>query len=269
MRIPNPRDDFNLFLALLEVGTPFSFIRFSDGEMEVIRNHAFSISSGTVVWRKGTVFGGYPDHDEKTFDPDRDARLRLALVDSAKYRGQGFYKGVPVASQGAREDQQLMIEYNGGTADNLTFADLLINSNYLRFLKEMLPTLVEVDGLVFVGNHRANTRQISPQWLHCSIGDNIFPEFDTVVPTVLELLRERPRGSIVLCSASSISNVIGHRLHQLRPDMTFIDVGTSLNPLLGLGSCTRQYQTQLLPWKYGNFSNKLKYLLFGNHTVRW
>lgn len=269
MRTPNPRSDFNLLLTLLEARSPFSFIRFSDGEMEVIRNQAFSISGGTVVWRKGTVFGGYPDHDEKTFEPDRDAKLRLALVDSAKYRGQGFFKGVPVASQGAKEDQQLMIEYNGGSSDNLTFADLLINSNYLRFLREMLPILVERDGLVFIGNHRANTRQISHEWEHRPIGDNIFPEFDTVVPAVLELLKERPTGSTVLCSASSVSNVMGHRLHQIRPDMTFIDVGTSLNPLLGLGSCTRQYQTQLLPWKYGNFSNKLKYLLFGNHTVRW
>lgn len=269
MHTPNQRHDFELLLSLLDGNSPFTFIRFSDGEMEVIRNHAFSISSGVVVWRKGIVFGGYPDHDAKTFEPDRDSKLRLALISSAQYRGHNFFKGVPVASQGAKLDQQLMINYNGGVTDFLTFADLLINSNYLRFLKVMLPRLAGRKELVFVGNHRANTRRIGSHVQHVPLGDNIFPEFESVVPSILDSLVTRPRNSTVLSSASSISNVLGHRLHEIRPDITFIDVGTSLNPMLGLGDCTRQYQTQLLPWKYGNISKKLKYHLFGNHTVKW
>ena len=45
--------------------------------------------------------------------------------------------------------------------------------------------------------------------------------------------------SLVLSSASSLSNIIAHKLHV--KNITFIDIGTSVNDLLSLDSETREY----------------------------
>ena len=40
---PNPKDHFNSFMHLLNAKKPFTFIRFSDGEVEVLRNRKLFI----------------------------------------------------------------------------------------------------------------------------------------------------------------------------------------------------------------------------------
>jgi hypothetical protein len=78
-----------------------------------------------------------------------------------------------------------------------------------------------------------------------------------------------PKSSLVLSSASSLSNILGHKLHTLRADLTFIDVGTSLNHLIGLGRSSRAYHTQLEPWTFRTLRPKVLYRLFGGHRIKW
>jgi hypothetical protein len=162
-----------------------------------------------------------------------------------------------------------MIDLNGGDVQGLTFSDLFINENYRAFIKELLPLFLQNQNVTFVGNFRSNIPKLSEKWSHLAISDNVFPVYEDLFPKLLKTLTELDVNALVLSSASSISNTLGHQLHRARPDITFVDVGTSLNPFIGLGQATRAYQTQLLPWSPKNVSRKLKYQLLGNHRMKW
>ena len=58
---------------------------------------------------------------------------------------------------------------------------------------------------------------------------------------ILNNLFDIPSGSLILSSASSLSNIIGFELFNQRNDITFLDIGTSINDLIGLQEITRTY----------------------------
>ena len=60
-------------------------------------------------------------------------------------------------------------------------------------------------------------------------------------------LQAAPDSALILSSASSLSNVLGHRLRISRPDLTFLDIGTVLNDFMGLPLGTRAYHKLLDP----------------------
>lgn len=269
MPVPTANNEFDQFRLRFLKGIPTTFVRFSDGELEVLRGNPLSILNGVVNWRLGTLDAKYPEHDNKSFVPERDGALRADLTASALYRSEGYFKGVPTSSNKAVGDRDYMIQLNGGDKDGLSFSDLFINENYLNFLNNILPIFLANVNVMFIGNFRADLSRLSDMWTHLPVQDNAFPNYEVVLPRLLTKLSSAEMSSVILSSASSLTNILGHKLHEIRPDISFIDVGTSLNPFVGLGEATRAYQTQLLPWNSRNISRKLKYQLFGNHRMKW
>jgi hypothetical protein len=266
---PNPGMHFSFFREKITALKPFSFVRFSDGEIEILRSRPLSISEGLVDWSKGSVKFDYPIHDYKSYVPERDVLLRTDLIESARYLNSGYYKGVVTGGNNAIEDRDFLVELNGGTTNNLSFADLFINEHYLQFLNQILPLLKMREDVYFVGNFRASVEALSVGWSKVSVPDNFFPNYTSVAQEIFDSLINVPSSSLILSSASSLSNILGHKLHVSRPDLTFIDVGTSLNHLIGLGRSSRAYHTQLEPWNLRTLRPKLLYRLFGGHRLKW
>ena len=73
------------------------------------------------------------------------------------------------------------------------------------------------------------------------IPDNFFSNYQNVKKDILDKLLHIPSGSLVLSSASSLTNILGFQLFKLRKDVTFIDVGTAINDLISLDTITRSY----------------------------
>jgi hypothetical protein len=110
---------------------------------------------------------------------------------------------------------------------------------------------------------------LNPNWGHITLPDNAFAEFPEIVERLLTELLNMPEKAIVLCSASSLTNILGQRLHQADRDRTFIDVGTTLHPLTSMPDSLREYQSQMLPWSRKTFKRKLMYLFRGRKSLRW
>jgi len=168
------RQDFELVKLLLINKNPFTFIRFSDGEMEVVRNERLFIGKGRISWSRGEVSYSYPDFDYKDFSPARDQKLRADLLASAEYRSDYYFKGVPTAHNDAIRDRNLMVALNGENTTNLTFADLLINENFLAFRKLLIPLFSNFATVYYFGNHRANPKLINESWKLVPLQDNFF-----------------------------------------------------------------------------------------------
>lgn len=263
------KQDFTAMRYLLSHRIPFTFIRFSDGEMEIIANTKLVISEGSVEWRGKKNAANYPAFDNKSFIPERDAAFRTDLVEAAQFRAPHFIKGIRTRGAFGLRDKTKMIELNSGSLDGLTFSDLLINENWRLFIDKAVPLLIDRSDVTFFGNYRAKPELLDANIRHVKIGDDFIPDYDVVLEVAMAELINLPLGSTVLSSASSLSNILGHKLFIVRPDLTFIDVGTALNPFIGLDDGLREYHSQLLPWTPRNFKKKALYYILGSHRMRW
>lgn len=265
---PRGGQHFDVLRNKLIANEAFSFIRFSDGEMEIIRNEYLEIGREFVVWSKGVLKHNYPEFDKKTFDPDRHQGLRNDLIESAEYKGRNFFKGIPTSHNAALEDKSLMIKLNGESIENLTFADLFLNENYRRFIREILPLLVNKRDVFVVGNFRMRPEFLA-DWKLVAVGDNFFEMYPETLQKVLQAILQAPPRSTVLSSASSLSNIVGMHLHRERPDLTFIDIGTSLHGYMGMESNVRRYHYHAAPWSRRTALRKIYYLCDPDFRLRW
>ncbi len=265
----NSRKDFSTVRKWLQGRIPFTFIRFSDGEMEIIRNQPLKIGKGVISWRKGEFTNRYPVYDEKEFNPTKDVALRDELIQAAKYRHSHFLKGIPASHNGALSDRNLMIELNGNSIANLTFSDLFLNQNFLKFRNQIVPIFMGFDNVFVLGNFRMKPVLLNRKWRLIPIPDNAFPKFDQVIKDTMDELSIVPRNSLVLASASSLSNIIGKRLYEIRKDITFFDVGTSMHDLMGLDLGIREYHWVLMPNNRTGIKAKINLLRRRSFWLKW
>lgn len=257
------------FEAMISQGLVFTFVRFSDGECEILSGNHLEISDSGVDWSRGASSFIYPRYDFKSFDPDKDIDLMKALLESAQYRAPGYFKGIPTAHNNSQVYSKQLYDLNGSSCEGLTFSDLFVNSNYRKFLSGLFVKVRSSPNVALIGNYRMDPSLVSSHWTHHKLGDDLFQQFQSTVSECLEFIRRLPPNTIVLSSASSISNIVGHMVHQEGIPVAFIDVGTALHPLMGLPDSRREYQSQLDEWRLGTLRRKLGYHFGGSSKIRW
>jgi hypothetical protein len=266
---PRGRRDLEFFIRDLKARKPFTFVRFSDGEMEILRRERLVLGPDGVTWSKGQSSFVYPVFDHKDFDPERDEAFHAALVRSASRRATRYFKGIPTRHNRALADRNYMIQLNGGELENLTFSDLLINGNFKRFRSDVLAEFLQFESVAVVGNFRMRPKLIHPRWALIPVQDGLIGDFPNCLDQTLEKINALPTGSLVLSSASSLTNIVGYELLETRPDLFFIDIGTALHDLTGMPTGIRSYQVQIQPWKLSNLKERVAYYLGGSHHLRW
>jgi hypothetical protein len=127
-----------------------------------------------------------------------------------------------------------MIQNSGSNIEQITFANLWINSNYKRFRAEVIPLFQNYKTVIM-----CNQRSDLSNWKNLEnifyVGSNCIINDDDKIEKISEWVeKEKPKGYLFLFAASSLGNLCIHRLHQIAPENTYIDVGSSLNPDLGL-----------------------------------
>lgn len=264
LEIPSGDKHLDLFINKLKNKIPFSFVRFSDGETEIIRNRYLEINSGKTVFRGKEFKNNFPVFDSKKFDPFLHQNIRKDLLDSALFKEMSFFKGIPTSHNKAFKDKDLMLRLNGGYDDNITFSDLFLNSNYDRYRKELVPIFKNYDYIYVIANYRAIPTDDLSKSKHIHVPDNFFSSYDKTLEKVMDELKSVESGAIILSSASSLSNIIAHKLYLERQDITFLDIGTSINDLLSMDNMIRSYHKQ----KKGFFRN-IFYKKTKRNKIRW
>ena len=262
---PNPVTTLNCFERMLDKHKAFCFVRFSDGEMEIIRNRYLQIGLGKTHFRGKTFTNEFPGYDSKEFNPERDISLRQDLLSAACSRKPYYYKGIPTSHNKMVNDRDLMVRLNGGLSKWITFSDLLMNSNYRYYRERVVPLFTSYLNIYLVANYRAKPAGILNRVKHIPVDDNFFANYEKTKQTVFNQLKNIPSGSLVISSASSLSNIIGNLIYSVRNDITFIDIGTSLNDLLCLDSQTRSYHKAYFEKGWSS----LKTIYSPSYTIRW
>jgi len=256
---------FDETISMLKNKENFAFTRFSDGELFILQNKTVVLADNHYI--TGNIKGPnrYTKEEHKEFYPEKHSAYRDKLIECFKHNQEKYYKGICTSTDGhvGKENFDWMIHFHGGDHENLTFANLLINANYSRFVEEMIPILCERK-VIYVVNELADTSKlpfnIEKEFL---IGSNCMIENFNTSDEVKNYIQENNiKDHVILCSAASLSNFIIHDCFKDNSNNTFLDIGSCLNPLLNLEG-----------WKYtrGYLTN---YWLnsgspFGNQVDKW
>ena len=268
---PVPKFHFNNFMKLISLRRPFTFIRFSDGEVEVLRNRKLIISNQKTIFRGKISCNNFPKMDSKIFNPQLHQKFRRDLLEASIFKSKYFYKGIRtfnITDPEATNDREFLLRLNGGFDNQITFSDLLINQNYIIFRKKLLPLLFKkFKDITVISNWRSNLKFSYHK--HIKVSDNFISNYEYELQNVLSQLIDIPRNSLVLSSASSLTNIVGYKLFLYRKDITFLDIGTSINELLSLPMKTRGYHELLDFYKTYHLPIRFFKLFFNDLIIRW
>jgi hypothetical protein len=228
------KGDFDLLLSKLIEGTNFSFSRFSDGELYILKNEELILSE------EGTFCGGtdykvvYPPRDFKEFHPKRDSFYRDKLVEAFKYTAPEYYKGITCRCCADDETFDWQTEFMGPGEHNLSWANLWVNANYKYFVEEFIPVL-EKRKIVLVCHEDADlVRAPFEIQQHFPIGrDCLINNYDLVEKIKQYIDENEIKHHVFLFAAASLSNILCHQLFEHSKQNTYIDIGTTLHPYLG------------------------------------
>ena len=265
MKRPDPKDDFYRIKNLIQTRKPFSFVRFSDGELEIIRNRKLSILSGKTEFRGQSFKNNFPKLDEKTFDPAKNFLIREDLIKSAIFRQSNYLKGIPTKHNNSIEDRNFMVRLNRGFDNNLTFSDLLMNSNYLRFRREILSILKAHPDVILIVNESFKSSSAFQNADVIKIPTNFFVKYIETKNFILNKLSEIKKPHLIISSASSMSNVIGCEVIKNNYPHQFIDIGTAINDILGFPMFTREYHNLIS----SNPIKKIQASISKGYKIKW
>ena len=242
--------DFSDVLNVFSRSENFSFCRFSDGEVFMMQGKEILLADNGAIVGDQKLPGRYAEEDRKHYNPKEHEFYRQKLEDSLTFRADNYYKGLScrcccVGQEGF--DWQLN-KIGPGDEHNLTWANLMINSNYLDYINKFVP-LFKTKRIFSVINNLANISNwgldFQPE-KNFPIGSNCIINDYGVIEEIKNFIRlNNIKDSVFLLSASSLSNMIAHQCYMEYPNNTYIDIGSSLNPFMPGINSRRSYMNQL------------------------
>jgi hypothetical protein len=232
------KEHFWVLYNKLEKDVNFAFLRFSDGELRILQGLELKLAKDHFVIGNSKKPGYYADEDHKHFDPKQHKFFREHLMESYKHHADNYFVGLSCKCCVGDADFKQMVDWYGGDHDNLTWSNLWVNSNYPLFVKHIIPLLKakEDRGIVYVVNEKAILKNLPFKVKKdFRVGANcIINDYDLIEIIKKWVVDNDVKNHIFLFSASSLSNVLQYELFKIAPENTYIDIGTTLNPYMGM-----------------------------------
>jgi hypothetical protein len=227
--------DFLKLKSKLEKGENFAFSRFSDGEMYILGNVRLEIANDHYQIGNGVGGGTYGNEELKSFIPERHQYYRQKLVDSLQFKKENYYKGISCKCCVGEENFKFQVDMHGGDDESLTWANLFINGNYRKYMEQFFP-LFKDKKIVMVVNECANIEKLDLNIVKdFRVGTNCFINDYSLIEKIKTWVEENDiKNHVFLVSAASLSNLIIHQLYKEFDQNTYIDIGSSLNPLMDM-----------------------------------
>lgn len=242
MRDKDFRGEFDRVYNLLVGNEGFSFARFSDGERTVMFNKKLVIAENYFI--QEDVFGDrkipaprpYLPEEHKEFDPKKHSFYSKKLLEAYRFTKNNYLKGICGANEveyGPCHD--IMIKLHGGNHENLTFSNVLQNGNYSSFVEKMIPEFMNHQ-IILVANENCSVellpfeiKKFFPIGKNCMINN-----YGLVDEIKKYIQKENICDHLFLFSAATLSNYLCYELYKDFDNNKYMDIGSTLGPLLGL-----------------------------------
>tara|TARA_Y100000310_G_scaffold344008_1_gene454518 strand:+ start:3455 stop:4264 length:810 start_codon:yes stop_codon:yes gene_type:complete len=238
----NYKEEFDRLLTFVEEGTPFAFSRFSDGEVTILRNKTVVLAEdyfiqGDIHGEQKNFANSYPPEEQKSFIPFFNKREHQKLVEAFKFRKNNYIKGIPGQNSldGGRSWKFCTELYGPDDWGNLSFANVMINGNYSRFINEMIPLFTKME-IVLIANENSKLNELPFKVKKFfSVGGNCMVNNFDLPNEVGEWIRNNNiKNHLFLFSAATLSNYLCYDLFREHDNNQYMDIGSSLGPLLQL-----------------------------------
>ena len=225
------KEDFNKFENMVKNHEPFAISRNNDGEMIILFNEFIDL-------RKKL-------NGEFIYDPKQaqHAFFRQKLLESAQHKGDNYYVGIACRCCVGNEKHERLKALTGLDDDHLTWGNIFVNSNYPLYSQRIVP-LFNNYKVVMVVNHKANTVTL-PFSLNIvktfRVGTNAWMENYSLVDELKQYIEENNiENHMFLFAAGPFSNILILEAFKSSNNNTYLDVGSTLDDMMGLGR-TRGY----------------------------
>jgi hypothetical protein len=226
--------DFYKLLDLLKARESFAFNRFSDGELYILQGKELILDSQQVKVGERIADARYQQEDHKRFHPEEHSFYRDRLIDAFRFRKHNYFNGLSCRCCVGEADFQWQMDFLGSNDLNFTWANLLVNGNYPKFIREMYPIFNNYR-TVFVCNERADLSVLPFLVKDFRVGYNAMVNDYGLIETMKNWIDENNiAGHLFLFSASSFSKMAIHQLYEHCDKNTYMDVGTTLNPFMNM-----------------------------------
>ena len=234
----NMKDDLVKFKNMLKTGENFAFTRFSDGELMMMFGVKIIISPDYYeIGDNGMQIQRHGVEECKYFIPGIHGEQRSAVVESFTHKQKNYFKGLSnKASLSSRTDActfKNQMDLYGNDDDHLTFANLLINGNYRQFVEEIIPIISKKD-VVYIGPENGDISRLPFNIVKdFRVGPDCIRNDFELVRTIPQWISENNiQDHLFIFTAGSLSECIIHKCFESNPNNTYMDVGSSINPLI-------------------------------------
>ena len=235
------KQDLELFNEKLKSMENFAFVRFSDGEADILKNIKLEIRSDYVI--EGDVLHnfGYSEEDHKSFDPDKHGFVREKLYKSYRFDKKNYFTGIgcPCCIGGINIHTAMKRGINRPSS-TLTWANLFVNGNYKNFIEKTIPILSDRK-IVFVCSENANIENAAEELnfnvvKDFRVGKNCIVNDHHLADEIKDWIENNKiENHVFLFSASSLSEILIHELYDAFDNNTYLDIGTTMHPYFDLG----------------------------------
>jgi hypothetical protein len=228
---------FDMLLEKLKNGEHFGYCRFSDGELRIMQNVELKLASDHNKIGEHIKSASYHLEDHKHFNPNEHQFFHNKLMESYRFKKNNYYVGLSCrCCVGDKDFQQMLNWYEGDiNSDNLTWANLFLNGNYQQFLDRFIPELKNKK-VVYIVNENADLSKLPFNIVKdFRVGRNCIINDYGLIDDVKKWIDDNGiENHIFLFSASSLSNFMIHQLFEYNDKNTYVDIGTTLNPYIGM-----------------------------------
>jgi len=233
------REDLRSLLDKLKSGDNFAFSKYADGELHVLINKP--VNNG-----------------EFWFIPEEHQQHRQELIDSFKFQHDLYYVGISCpCCIGGFPVHNWMKQQSGQKNDHLTWANLFVNANYNYYIRHMVPEYCK-RSVVLISNSDSNLEKLPFDiQRHFMIGKNAWVDNHNLINEIKAYIEnDNVENTLFLFCAGPFGNLLVHQLFEFNQENTYIDIGSTLNPLLlGESGLNRGYLrgnesvTKFCTWK--------------------
>jgi hypothetical protein len=219
--------DFNHFWGLIENNTNFTFARYADGEVMLMKGQP--VTSGTQA-----------SSIDKWQAPNKLTNVGEQLLNTLSHTEENYFYAISSKTDNLN-DYQFLIENIKQSEDKLTFVNLWINANYSDMLKKLCNNKRDV---ILICNKEAKIDNFPFNVVDItSFPDDCINYWENNDKDFINMITEKYgnlNNQLFFISCGPISEIIIHELYNKNPNNTYIDVGSSIDEFVH-GYKTRPY----------------------------
>lgn len=230
MRIKDFNKELFFFLDKIKRNEHFSLSRWGDGELMILEGQSIDLRN---------VKNGEFRYDSKL---NQYKRVRDILKESFTYNSPNYFVGIACPCCVGKEKFLYMKETSKQNEDNLTWANIFVNSNYKTFLENFFEEFKRHE-VAMVVNHQAKpenlTFNISEVYF---VGtDAWYEDYNLIEKIKQDIKINSIKDRIYLIAAGPLANLMTYELWKENKNNTYIDIGSVFDTQMGM-KATRGYQ---------------------------